>query len=136
MLQQEKLQKHTAATWAAASKTKNLNTKGLQLEDEPEDPVKEEDVINWPQCKEQESKYATFYLKFVDEYDYIWKLEKYHEKRKNQDGKKGDGKGRSNRFWSALFPEQERSESRDALNNRKRRIFPDPACNNIHINLI
>ena len=53
LLQQEKLQKHTAVTWAAASSSKKLNTKGLQLEDEQEELVKAEDVTNWPQCKKQ-----------------------------------------------------------------------------------
>lgn len=54
LLQQEKLQNHTAATCAAASNTKNLDTKGLRLEDEPEEPVKEADVTNWPQCKDKQ----------------------------------------------------------------------------------
>lgn len=56
LLQQERLQKHTAETWAAAKNTKKLNTKGLQLEDEMvEEAVKEEDVTKWPQCKKIES---------------------------------------------------------------------------------
>lgn len=56
LLQQERLQNHTAETWAAAKNTKKLNTKGLQLEDEMvEEAVKEEDVTKWPQCKKIES---------------------------------------------------------------------------------
>lgn len=51
LLQQENLQKHTAVSWASASNTKKLDTKGLQLEDELENPLKREDVTNWPQCK-------------------------------------------------------------------------------------
>lgn len=127
LLQQERMQKQSMAAWTAATSAKKLNTKGLIVEDEEAGSCGYKgnefkdllDVTKWPQCNNNDNDNLNLVV-YLDEDVMVVNLKEMDESQQVLNAKRG----KSNRFWSALFPEAANSSSE----TRKRRIFADPAC--------